>query len=122
MLETKYRRMQRLPFERDRSALGASIDWVSSERMPDIFHMYADLMRPAGFQLQLKQGVIAEPFKHSKMRYRMFASTFNNGKQLTVIRITADRRVYCAVFMRDIAMYKGDVFASNRVFLQLGGK
>ena len=120
MYESKYRRMQRLPFQRNRS-VSPSINRVSGKRMPNIFHMYANLMRPACFQLQLNMyNRRIAPAQQNALPHVCFA--FSNGKQLAVIRITADRRINRSLFMREIAMYKSDIFASNGVFLQLLGK
>ena len=53
--------------------LRAAIAFVAEKRMPDMFHMSADLVSTSGFQSAFNQGDRAELFQHAIMRHCRFA-------------------------------------------------
>src|SRR5690606_31013822 len=91
MDETGRSRMERLSAHAERSARAAAVYRVTDERMADILHVDADLMRPPRLQLQLHIGVIAEPLEYGEMRDGVLASAIRDGKQLAIVRIPPER-------------------------------
>ncbi len=55
------------------SYLRSAVPFVIEQRMPDIIHMYADLVRPSGFKTAFHHGYIAESFNYAVMRHCVLA-------------------------------------------------
>ncbi len=51
----------------------AAVPFVVEQRMPDVFHVYPDLVRTARFQPAFEQVHVAEPLEYFVMGYGMLA-------------------------------------------------
>ncbi len=69
----------------------AAIALIAEQRVPDVFHVYANLVGAAGFEIALYEAHKIQSFQHFVMRDGPFAMIAfrENGKHLPVFAVAA---------------------------------
>ena len=66
---------------------------IAGDRMTEISHMYADLVRPSGFKLTTYMCIALITANHTVMSDGIFAVTLGNAHFFAVVWVSSDRLI-----------------------------
>lgn len=102
--------------------LAVAVFRVANQRVADICHMHADLVRAPREQAAFDKSAVFEPFQYVKNGRRRFAAGGYDCHFFAVDGMSADIGLDNAFFLRDIAVHERDIFLNSRLTADLFGK
>ena len=109
--------MQRLS-QKPEWSLFSPVDFVSRDGMLAARHMYANLVRSAGFQLDLEQRILPVSRGNTPVRDSVSAA-LHNRHTLAIDRVPRKRRVDGAFLFANVAVHESSVTAVRAVVAKL---
>ncbi|MNY71645.1 hypothetical protein D3C86_2100360 [compost metagenome] len=79
--------------------------------------MHTNLVRSAGFQLQLDQCEVPETFQDNEMCHGRLTIFLCNGIHLAIMGVAANRRINRSFIVLNMPVYQSNIFTIHRMRL-----